>query len=37
MAVASYKRVPGFQVDAAAVSFSMMTGVVNRLGSEPLD
>lgn len=37
VAVAAYERVPGFEVAAAAVSFSLMTGFVNRLGSEPLD
>jgi hypothetical protein len=37
VAIAAHKKVPGYQVAAAALAFSLAAGVVNELGTEPDD
>ena len=37
VALAAYKKVPGYQIAAAALSFSMAAGVLNELGTESDD
>ncbi len=37
MALAAHKKVPGYQMATAALTFSLVAGVVNELGAEPGD